>query len=342
MTIVDWSDVDHSGAEAARELTDSFERERRGLFAHSYRMLGSWDDAQDAVQDAYVRALRAWPTFEHRSSVRVWLYRIATNVCLTAAASRGQRALPFGAAATVDPAADPTDPALWIQPVPTALVAPDPQAEVVAREGVRLAFVAGLQYLPARQRAVLLLREVLAFPAADVARMLGTSVAAVKSSLQRARARLAEVAPSPDRITEPTDRHARRLLDLYMAAWQDADPAVLERLLLTDATLELLPSGVRAHGNQACMALAQPSMDAPGAWRMVPTSANGQPAALAWWHAQPFGVAVLTPTPQGVARVTIFADPDLVARFTAVRAVERPRRRGSPRAGPRPARVGGG
>jgi len=261
--------------------------------------------------------LRAWSTFEHRSSVRVWLYRIVTNVCLTAAADRGRRALPSGLAA--DPDGKPVHPGPWIQPIPTALVAPDPQAEVVARESVRLAFVAGLQYLPARQRAVLLLREVLDFPAAEVAHMLGTSVAAVKSSLQRARARLAEVAPSPDRMTEPTDRRARQLLDLYMAAWENADPAAFERVLRRDATLELLPSGVRADGNQACVALAAPSMDAPGAWRMVATSANGQPAALAWWHAQPFGVAVLNPTPDGIAGVTVFADPKLPARFTAVR-----------------------
>ncbi|MEV4513878.1 RNA polymerase subunit sigma-70 [Dactylosporangium sp. NPDC049525] len=294
-------------------LTDQFERERRGLLAHSYRMLGSWDEAEDAVQEAYLRAFRAWPAFEERSSVRVWLYRIVTNACLTALTGRSRRALPSGLAT------DPAESGPWIQPIPTALVAADPATEVVAREGVRLAFVAGLQFLPARQRAVLLLREVLAFPAADVARMLDISVPAVKSALQRARARLAEVAPSPERITEPSDPRTRELLDLYMAAWENADPAAFERVLRTDAVLELLPSGVRADGNAACIAVAAPSMDTPGAWRMEPTSANGQPAALVWWHGEPAGVAVLTPAVDGIAVVSVFADPDLVARFTAAR-----------------------
>jgi RNA polymerase sigma-70 factor (ECF subfamily) len=291
------------------QLTESFERERRGLLAHAYRMLGSWDEAEDAVQEAYLRAFKAWPAFEERSSVRVWLYRIVTNVCLTAVTSRSRRALPSGIAG------EPDGSTAWIQPIPTALVSADPAAEVVAKEGVRLAFVAGLQYLPARQRAVLLLREVLAFPAADVARMLDISVPAVKSTLQRARSRLAEVRPSPDELAEPTDRQSRELLDRYMAAWEHADPAAFERVLRSDAVLELLPSGARGQGKVACLALAVPSMD--GGWRMAPTSANGQPAALAWWHGEPLGVAVLTPTRTGLAAVTVFADPALVARFAA-------------------------
>jgi RNA polymerase sigma-70 factor (ECF subfamily) len=296
-------------------LTDLFERERRGLLAHAYRMLGSWDEAEDAVQEAYVRAFRAFAAFEHRSSVRVWLYRIITNVCLSAAAGRGRRALPSGLDMQGD--ADSGD---WIQPVPTTLVGGDPEAEVVARESVRLAFIAGLQYLPARQRAVLLLREVLAFPAADVAHMLDISVAAVKSALQRARARLADVAPAPDRISEPTDRHARELLDRYMDAWENADLAAFERVLRADATIGLVPSGAYVDGNAACVAFAAPSMDRPGAWRMTPTSANGQPAAVAWWHGEPFGVAVLTPAAGGIASVTVFADPALPARFGSASA----------------------
>jgi RNA polymerase sigma-70 factor (ECF subfamily) len=310
-------------------LTDRFEHERHGLLAHGYRMLGSWDEAEDAVQEAYLRAFRAWPTFEHRSSVRVWLYRIVTNVCLTAVTGRSRRALPSGLAgpatdpATAGPADEPGDPGRWIQPIPTTLIGSDPETAVVAREGVRLAFIAGLQHLPARQRAVLLLREVLAFPAVEVAQMLDTSVAAVKSTLQRARARLAEAAPSPDRITEPSDRRTRELLEQYMAAWENADPAAFERVLRTDAVLELLPSGVHADGNAACLAVAAPSMDHPGAWRMVATSANGQPAALAWWHGEPFGVAVLTPAADGLTAVTVFADPGLVDRFTAAAHIPR-------------------
>jgi RNA polymerase sigma-70 factor (ECF subfamily) len=147
--------------------------------------------------------------------------------------------------------------------------------------------------------------------------MLDISVAAVKSALQRARARLADVAPAPDRLTEPTDRRARELLDLYMAAWETADPAAFERVLRADATIAHVPSGAHAEGNAACIAFAAPSMDRPGAWRMTPTSANGQPAALARWHGEPFGVAVLTPASDGIATVTVFADPSLVERFTA-------------------------
>ncbi|MDG6103286.1 RNA polymerase subunit sigma-70 [Dactylosporangium aurantiacum] len=286
-------------------LTEHFERERRGLLAHSYRMLGTWDEAEDAVQEAYLRAFQAWPGFQERSSTRTWLFRIVTNVCLTALRGRGRRALPAGLAADGS--------AAWIQPVPTSLV--DPETAAVAREGVRLAFVAGLRHLPARQRAVLLLREVLAFPAAEVALTLGMSVAAVKSALQRARARLAEVAPSPEQVTEPPDGRTRELLARYMAAWEHADPVALERVLRTDAVLDLVPSGDHARGRAACLALAAPSMD--GGWRMAPTGANGQPAALAWWHGEPFGVAVLTPAAGGVAAVTVFADPALVARFSA-------------------------
>ncbi|GAA3238980.1 RNA polymerase subunit sigma-70 [Dactylosporangium siamense] len=287
-------------------LTEVFERERRGLLAHSYRMLGTWDEAEDAVQEAYLRAFKGWSAFEQRSSVRVWLYRIVTNVCLTALTGRSRRALPSDSV---------TEPGDWIQPIPSALVGADPEAEVVAREGVRLAFVAGLQLLPGRQRAVLLLREVLAFPAAEVATMLDISVAAVKSALQRARATIAEAAPAPDRITEPADPRTRELLRSYMAAWEHADPAAFARVLRADAVLSMVPSGVRADGNTACLALATPAMD--GGWRMEATGANGQPAALAWWHGEPYGVAVLTVAADGIAAVTVFADAALVDRFTA-------------------------
>jgi RNA polymerase sigma-70 factor, ECF subfamily len=155
------------GASEAGALIEAFERERRGLFAHAYRMLGAYHEAEDVVQDTYVRALRGWQTFERRSSVRTWLYRIATNVCLNVIESHGRRARSFGLAP--DDLAQ-GDLGRWLEPFPTA-----PADLVTARESVRLAFVAGLQHLAPRQRAVLLLREVLAFSAAETGEALGMS-----------------------------------------------------------------------------------------------------------------------------------------------------------------------
>ncbi|GIH16971.1 RNA polymerase subunit sigma-70 [Rugosimonospora africana] len=305
-------------ATETESLTDQVQRERRGLLAHAYRMLGSWDEAEDAVQETCLRAWRSRETFENRSSVRVWLYRIATNTCLSAIEGRRRRALPSGLGA---PSSDPSAPSevagpeTWIQPIPTSLVA-DPAAEVVAREGVRLAFIAGLQYLPPQQRAVLLLRDVLKFSAAEAARILETSVPAVKSALQRARGRLNEVSPTREDVREPTERRARELLEQYMAAWERSDPVEFERVLRADATLEGVPSKTWFAGKVACVAFAAPSMGDAGAWRMVPIDANGQPAVAAWVGGEPFGIAVLTMATDGIARITLFADPDLVARFT--------------------------
>ena len=310
--------------------TGQFVREtepfRRELLAYCYRMLGSVDDAEDGVQEAYLRAWRSYDRFEGRSSVRSWLYRIATNVCLTALEHRGRRALPAGLGVPDDVAgqAAPGSDAAWIQPIPDAVVsapAGDPATVVAARGELRLALVASLQYLPARQRAVLLLREVLAFPAADVAELLGMTVAAVKSALQRARARLDQVAPAADRIEEPSEPEARALLDRYMAAFENADAAALERILREDTVIEMTPSGAWFAGLQTCMPfLATQALGAPGDWRMVPTSANGQPAAVAYrreadgvHHA--YGVAVLVATRSGIARISVFGDPGLATRF---------------------------
>jgi RNA polymerase sigma-70 factor (ECF subfamily) len=179
------------------EFARSTEPFRRELLAHCYRMLGSLDEAEDLVQETFLRAWRSHAGFEGRSSLRVWLYRIATNACLTALEQRGRRALPSGLGApSDDPDGAPVvagPEVTWLGPIPDALVtgpAEDPAAIAVARESLRLSLIACLQYLPARQRAVLILRDVLAFPAAEVAAMLGMSTVAVKSALQRARARL--------------------------------------------------------------------------------------------------------------------------------------------------------
>jgi RNA polymerase sigma-70 factor, ECF subfamily len=193
-----------------REFSRTTEPFRRELLAHCYRMLGSMDDAEDLVQETYLRAWRSFDSFEGRSSLRTWLYQIASNACLTAIERRARRPLPSGLGSPDEDGSVPRGAAesdvLWLQPIPDELVRPergDPAAIAVSRESLRLALIASFQYLPPRQRAALLLRDVLAFPAADVAEILGTTMTAVKSALQRARARLEEVTPAADRVAEP-------------------------------------------------------------------------------------------------------------------------------------------
>jgi RNA polymerase sigma-70 factor (ECF subfamily) len=303
------------------EFSSATEPFRRELLAHCYRMLGSVDEAEDLVQETYLRAWRAYGGFEGRSSVRTWLYQIATNACLTATARRAGRPLPSGLGA---PGGDPGAAAevAWLQPIPDALVTPesaDPAAITVARESLRLALIASLQHLPPRQRAVLILREVLAFPAAEVAAMLGTTTTAVKSMLQRARARLEEAAPSPDQVAEPTEPQARALLGEYIAAFENADAAALEKLLRRDATLELPPSADWFSGGEA-IATAVAGLGSPGDWRMIATAANGQPAAAAYLRGadgayRAYGIVVLTVAARSIARLVVFGDPGLFGAF---------------------------
>jgi RNA polymerase sigma-70 factor, ECF subfamily len=307
------------------EATEPFRRE---LLAHCYRMLGSIQDAEDLVQETYLRAWRSYGAFEGRSSVRTWIYQIATNRCLTELAKRSRRVLPSGVS---DPESDP-DAYLeeagtevnWLQPAPDAMVIPDsadPAAVVTAREGLRLALIASLQYLPPRQRTVLVLRDVLAFPATEVAVILGTTTASVKSALQRARARLGELALADGQITEPTAPRARALLDQYIVAFENADAAALERLLLSDATLEATPLRTWFAGRDTCVPfLRDHLLGSPGDWRMLATSGNGQPAAAAYardqhGNYQPYGICVLTVTGAGIRRISSFGDPQLVTVF---------------------------
>jgi RNA polymerase sigma-70 factor (ECF subfamily) len=309
-----------------REFARRIEPFRRELLAHCYRMLGSIDEAEDAVQETFLRAWRAYATFEGRSSLRVWLYRIATNACLSALEHRRRRALPSGLGGPADDPDAPARPAEpdveWLQPLPTRLVTPeseDPATIVAFREGLRLALVAGLQHLPPRQRAVLILREVLAFPATEVAAMLDTTTAAVKSALQRARARLDQVTADP--AEEPTEPRARALLDEYIAGFENADTTALERALRTDAAIELVGTGTWFAGRATCLRFLAGVIGSRGDWRMVPTSANGQPAAAAYARDgdgvhRAFGLGVLTVTDAGIARIIVFGGgADLVARF---------------------------
>jgi RNA polymerase sigma-70 factor, ECF subfamily len=309
------------------EFTRATEPFRRELLAHCYRMLGSVHEAEDVVQETYLRAWRSYDRFEGRSSVRVWMYRIATNACLTALQGRARRTLPSGLAGpSDDPDAQP-QPAgpevRWLQPIPDALVTPeteDPAAIAAARANLRLALIASLQHLPARQRAVLILRDVLELPAADVAQMLDTSTVAVKSALQRARARLAQVQPRADELAEPSEPAALALLDQYLAAFEQADLAALERALRADATLEMTPSATWFAGNRNCLRFIARFLGSPGVYRMRATRANGQPAVAAYRcddHGvhRAFAIVVLTTTTTGIARIALFDDPGLFATF---------------------------
>ena len=313
----------------SEEFVQRTEPFRRELLAHCYRMLGSADEAEDLVQETYLRAWRSYGTFEGRSSLRTWLYRIATNACLTALEQRGRRALPSGLGGPAEDPDAPPGPAepevAWLGPIPDALVTPeaqDPAAIVAARDSVRLALIASLQYLPARQRAVLLLREVLGFPAAEVAAMLGTSAAAVKSTLQRARARLDEVAPAPESVIEPTEPRARdtaRPVHRRFRERRHRGPgkgAAHRRRHRTGrhAHVVLRPGDMPALP-RARDRISRRLADDPDP---APTASPPRPptTAMATEPISALGVAVLTVTPTGVARITVFAGgPGLVATF---------------------------
>ncbi|MGW7241510.1 RNA polymerase subunit sigma-70 [Streptomyces sp. NPDC054804] len=287
---------------------------RRELLAHCYRMLGSVDDAEDMVQETYLRAWRSYESFQGRSSVRSWLYQIATNTCLSALSHRSRRFLPSGLGA---PAEDPVIPpkaaeANWVQPIPDSML--DPAVITAARDSLRIALIATLQKLPGRQRAVFVLRDVLAWPASDVAQVMGTSTAAVKSTLQRARARLAQEPPDVEQTAEPGKLST--VLAHYIEAIEEADGAALEKLLRTDARVEATPWRTWFSGRATCVPyLVKQVMGSPGTWRMLPTSANGQPAAVGYLNGQAYGILVLTVTSTGIARINAFGDPGLVKRF---------------------------
>ncbi len=311
----------------SEDFTGLTGRFRGELLAHCYRMLGSAEEAEDLVQETYLRAWRSYDGFEGRSSVRTWLYRIATNVCLTAIERRGRRPLPSGLGG---PADDPEAPLVaglevsWLQPFPGALLAAehqDPAAAAVSRAGIRLAFVAALQYLSARQRAVLILRDVLEWPAAEVADLLGTTTTAVNSGLRRARAQLARALPAEDELAEPAEPGRRALLDRFAAAIENADASALAELLREDAALEMPPLLTWFTGRPAVARfVASHLLTEPGRLRLVPVTANGQPAFAVYQREPGLGyhahaVLVLTVTTTGIARIVSFQNPDLFGSF---------------------------
>lgn len=300
---------------------------RRELLAHCYRMVGSVHDAEDLVQETYLRAWRSYDRFEGRSSLRTWLYRIATRVCLTALEGRSRRPLPTGLGA---PSADPTGDLAqrpevpWLEPMPDALLgadASDPAVIVAGRQSIRLAMVAALQYLPPRQRSVLILREVLNWTASEVAELLDTSTAAVNSMLQRARAQLDSVAPTQEQLTEPSSAEQRDLLDRFVAAFEAKDIAAIVDLFTKDAVWEMPPFPAWYVGGETIGRLidVQCPAQGPGDMRLIPTRANGQPAFGLYMRDgdvyRAFNLPVLTVSPSGVSHVACFFDTSLFARF---------------------------
>ena len=297
---------------------------RRELIAYGYRMLGSVDDAEEVVQDVYLDAWRAYEGFEGRSSLRTWLYRIATRAFVKALERRKRRPLPSDMHA---PAADPTARVLaggpeltWLQPAPDSLLAAttsDPATVVTARETMRLAFIAALQLLPPRQRAVLILREVLGWSAAEVAALLELSVAAVNSALQRARSHLPA---ETDSLVQPSERRQRELLDRYVAAFQNADVDELVSVLTEDARYEMPPFITWFEGSSTIGAFLGPRMHGFGRTRVVRTTANGQPAValyppVAGGTHRLHALHVLTLESHGVGHIVAFMDIDCLQRF---------------------------
>jgi RNA polymerase sigma-70 factor, ECF subfamily len=302
---------------------------RRELFAHCYRMLGSVHDAEDLVQETYLRAWRAYHQFEGRSSLRTWLHRIATTTCLTALEGRSRRPLPTGLGAPGLQAGDelvqqPEVP--WLEPVPDAMVggdASDPASIVSNRHSLRLAFVAALQYLPPRQRAVLVLRDVLKWKAAEVADLMDISTAAVNSILQRARAQLEQVAPSEDEVAEPTTAEQQQLLDKFVVAFENKDINMIVELFSTDAIWEMPPfiGWYQGAENIARLIDIQCPAKGPGDMKLIPINANGQPGFGLYIRGVdgvylPFNMPVLTIGPDGVVtHVSCFFDTTLFATF---------------------------
>jgi RNA polymerase sigma-70 factor (ECF subfamily) len=303
---------------------------RRELLVHCYRMLASLDDADDAVQETFVKAWRGLAGFEGRSSVRAWLYRIASNACLDALDHRARRILPTAVAAPADPhrPPEPDDPDVpWLQPYPDALldwVDPDPLADpamaVVRREHIELAFIAAVQYLPPRPRAVLLLREVLGFTAAQTAGMLATTPASVNSALQRARTALRvrmPVAEAP--ATAP--REQAELVARYMRAWHARDVPALVAMLREDAYMAMPPTPSWYQGRDSIgVYLRQLFAHAWGAdLRLMVTGANGQPALAVYAPADqgyvPFAIQVLTVHSGLIVAITGFVHSGLFDRF---------------------------
>lgn len=326
----------HGDSEAFGHLV---ERYRRELKTHSYRMLGSYDDAEDALQETLLRAWRALPRFEGRSSIRSWLYRIATNTCLRAIERRPKRILPIDYAPASDPRAafaEPVNEPIWLESYPDAelgLVDSGPAARYEQREAVELAFIAALQHLPARQRAVLILRDVLGFSARETAAALQTTPVSVDSALQRAHRTVD--ARLPTQTQQETIRliggdDLRKLVKRYVAAWERNDIAELISLLAEDVRMAMPPLPIWYSGRvQVAAFLRRYALSGRKSWRLVPTAANGQVALAGYlWDGQvgafaPYCLYVLALRGRQIAEITAFVTPSTFQHFGLPQAVAR-------------------
>ncbi len=319
---VDNSEGEPTGGE---EFSAHAEPYRRELLAHCYRMTGSLHDAEDLVQETLLRAWKAYDRFEGKSSMRTWLHRIATNTCLTALEGKQRRPLPVGLGGS---SSDPTAELLerrevaWLEPLPGPPDLADPSVVVGSRESVRLAFVAALQHLSPRQRAVLLLRDVLQWKSAEVAAAIGTTTTAVNSLLQRARSQLDTVGPSSgDRLAAPDSSEAQDLLARYIAAFEAYDIDRLVELFTEEAIWEMPPYVGWYQGARDIVTLIHQQCPAEGAgdMRLLPLFANGQPGAAMYMRAGqthvPFQLHVLDVRSDGVSHVVAFLDDTLFAKF---------------------------
>jgi RNA polymerase sigma-70 factor (ECF subfamily) len=303
------------------ELEEQFELVRRELIAHCYRMLASPFEAEDAVQETFIRAWKGIERFEGRAALRSWLYRIATNVCLDMLSSRERRARPMDLGPSREPIIENLSSlpeVTWIQPAPDGLVLPegDPAEVAVARESIRLAFVAALQHLPPRQRAVLLLCEVLRWQASEVAELLETSVASVNSALQRARATLADQDLDAGRPVDALEESDRELLSRYVDAFQRYDIDALTSLIQEDATQSMPPYDLWLSGRDDIFSWwFGPGIGCAGS-RVIPTvAANGSPAFGQYKPAEgggyePWALQVVEIADGKIAELTFFLETE--------------------------------
>jgi RNA polymerase sigma-70 factor (ECF subfamily) len=309
------------------------EAHRRGLHAHCYRMLGSVPDAEDALQEALLGAWRGLPRFEGRSSLRSWLYAIATNACLRALERRPKRVLPIDYAPAADPGdglGDPLVESVWVQPYPDEALGLEeglagPEARYERRESVELAFIAALQHLPARQRAVLVLRDVLGFSAREVAEALETTPTGVDSALQRAHRAVDERLPERSQqavLRSLGDEQLRETVEGFVDAWERADVDAVVAMLTSDGAMTMPPLPTWYRGREAVTAFLEGvALRREQRWRLLPVRANGQPAfaKYLWDGAReafaPHSISVLTLDETAIAEVTTFLDPHLIPRF---------------------------
>jgi RNA polymerase sigma-70 factor (ECF subfamily) len=306
------------------DVAEASQAYRGELLAHCYRMLGSLHDAEDLVQETLLRAWRSAPGYDPaKASLRTWLYRIATNACLTALSDRKRRWLPAGLSGPswepdIEKLSKSPDDFPWLSPFPDRLL--DPAAVAESRDSIRLAFVAALQHLPPRQRAVIILREVLALSAAEAASWLDMSVASVNSALQRARATLADVSPSPDGVAELSEDAQRALLSRYVAAFDAMDVEALKRTLREDALLQMPPFPAWFLGRDAVAEFHVSLFARGGSFRFVPTRSNGQ-LAFGIYGRRDTGtfmfrhIQVLTVFADGIARIDAFEAKGLAEAF---------------------------